>query len=519
MDAFSPDDLATVPARVVAWHNRHPLARRIRPEQVQSVGYVLLPYTRRGDAPMAAAAAPVAAVDLGARSSAPAAPAAAAATLRERAAARAQEAGAVAATGTSATAAAGVSAAALADGPAALQDEGAWSPAFSEAFAVPLSVRRVARWAARHGGVDRLVPAGVPQRAVAVDPRRVSAGQPLHQRVVLTAAVEVGGQRLRVLLAPGPRGAVLGPRAWSQARLGLAAGGVAGLLGSVVLLAFGGVLLGGTPEAEPIPSTVLAVAPAGQADEPALSGALPTAGDALPLAGSASQAPAPEVVAAVVVDAPVGAADPPDPKVGAIAPAPLPALAPALPAPGPGAPPAAAPGPEAVPAPPANAPDRPVDVNPTLGRVVLPELGLPRPRAAASAPPSDAPAAAPAATAAPTAVMPAARAEGPAAPRATPDVGPDERLRGLAAAVAAGPPGSAFAVSTRLLRTRTESEQTQAAMRSLLRTAGLDRLQVDLVPVGDDWQVVVYPFTRRVEAESARNVLASRGLRVSVVDF
>ena len=36
---------ATWVAHVVAWHNRHPLARRITPAQVQGLGYVDLPYS------------------------------------------------------------------------------------------------------------------------------------------------------------------------------------------------------------------------------------------------------------------------------------------------------------------------------------------------------------------------------------------------------------------------------------------------------------------------------------------
>ena len=37
-----------VVARVVAWHNRHPLATRISAEQVHSVGVVSLPYAVQG---------------------------------------------------------------------------------------------------------------------------------------------------------------------------------------------------------------------------------------------------------------------------------------------------------------------------------------------------------------------------------------------------------------------------------------------------------------------------------------
>lgn len=41
MNALRPADLA---ARVVAWHNRHPLARRITPAQVSGIGVVSLPF-------------------------------------------------------------------------------------------------------------------------------------------------------------------------------------------------------------------------------------------------------------------------------------------------------------------------------------------------------------------------------------------------------------------------------------------------------------------------------------------
>jgi hypothetical protein len=37
--------LQAVAARVAAWHNRHPLARRITAAQVHSIGYVALPFS------------------------------------------------------------------------------------------------------------------------------------------------------------------------------------------------------------------------------------------------------------------------------------------------------------------------------------------------------------------------------------------------------------------------------------------------------------------------------------------
>jgi len=40
MDTISMKDVA---ARVVAWHNRHPLARRIKPGDVSGIGVVTIP--------------------------------------------------------------------------------------------------------------------------------------------------------------------------------------------------------------------------------------------------------------------------------------------------------------------------------------------------------------------------------------------------------------------------------------------------------------------------------------------
>ncbi len=45
--ASTPASTAAWAARVVAWHNRHPLAARITPAQVQDLGYVDLPFSAR----------------------------------------------------------------------------------------------------------------------------------------------------------------------------------------------------------------------------------------------------------------------------------------------------------------------------------------------------------------------------------------------------------------------------------------------------------------------------------------
>jgi len=40
-----------------------------------------------------------------------------------------------------------------------------------------------------------------------------------------------------------------------------------------------------------------------------------------------------------------------------------------------------------------------------------------------------------------------------------------------------------------------------------------------MLPSGDDWRVVGWPFRHRADAERARAILLTRGLKVEVVDF
>ena len=84
---------------------------------------------------------------------------------------------------------------------------------------------------------------------------------------------------------------------------------------------------------------------------------------------------------------------------------------------------------------------------------------------------------------------------------------------------AAPPTGPVFAISTRALRTRAEADQVRVAMQALLQTLGHARMQVDVLPQGEDWRVVALPFAQRADAEKGRALLASRGMRVAVVDF
>jgi hypothetical protein len=90
------------------------------------------------------------------------------------------------------------------------------------------------------------------------------------------------------------------------------------------------------------------------------------------------------------------------------------------------------------------------------------------------------------------------------------------------AAHRAPPAGPRFALATRLLRTRAEAEQFQAAMSALLRSGSVGlqgKVQTDILPEGEDWRVVGMPFAQRDEAEKTRRLLIARGMRVDVINF
>lgn len=451
MEDLRPESLQTVATRVVAWHNRHPLARRVTAEQVQSVGYVALPYLAPGqkDSPSDSP-----------RPAADATEAPAGGSLRERALARAKQA------------------AGDENGPPPRPDRPLHrlKAAFTEDFIAPLSPRRVARWAAQHGVAQARPPSGAPLKQVEPDAAFAGKTRELLTLYVMTAMVESRGQRVRMLLGPGSGKAVLGKRLWSPPRL--AAGAVAAL-GTVATLGLALALLWQTP---PSPAPV-AMAHTGAVTDAVTSHAEPPAPAALP-----PSIKPPSMRAAALADA--GLAD--DATAAASAAS------------------AAQARPHAEP---------PPDAQPTLGRVNLPALGLPRGDAGVTAARERRLAQrGGAASAALPAMGLAASAAAPLIVAAQP--APAASKPALAAPPAPAPaPASAFALSSRRLRTRAESEQTMAAVQSLLVAAGHQGIQVEVVPTGEDWRVVSWPFGQRNQAEKARTLLASRGIRLEVVDF
>jgi hypothetical protein len=481
--------LEAVAARVVAWHNRHPLARRITAAQVHSIGLVALPFAVPASA-AGAAAAPGDAAAAGAGADAPAAGADGGGSLRERALARARSGRAPAPAATpaapAAPAAPATSAGSTVDAAAAAHAR----PNFDEDFIAPLTPRQVARFARRHGVALAQPPAQAPLREVIALP--LAAGEAAHRLYLLTAAIEADGQRQRVLLGAGgddgEAAPVLGRRLPSRQGAAVAAG----VLAAPLLVA-----------------GVLRWAPGLGGDGATLASAGPAASAASAIAAApaaSASAPSPDPIASPSLLA--GAASAPTQPA---------ASAPTL---------AALPPPPAVPEgeqpllvnhtqslPPTAAASAPLDVEPTLGKVALPPLGLSPEREAARLARLAARAAAQAASAASAPGAATATAAAASAP-----------APGLAArqALLDGPP--AFAVASRVLRTRTEAEQVRDAIEGLLRAnaaPGSDprRLTVEVFAQGDDWRVVGWPFEQRGQADKARTLLVSRGLRVEVVAF
>ena len=498
--------LSAVADRVVAWHNRHPLARRISVAQVHAIGYVALPFTAQAPPPAAssspsAAQAAAQAIAIAAATPLPvlADVALAAATetqnpsegsrLRERALARARGQGADPQAANAAHAA--DNAAALLDtvAPAALKRN------FSEPFIDTLTARQVARFALKHGRVLARAPLDGPVREVRADGGMHERGKPdRRQRVpaqvyLLTAVIETDTRKSRVLLGSGSGSsrAVLGQRIHSSPRAAALAVLGAGLVGTPLWL-----MQPHRAVVETLPAAVPAVVPAivaGSAAAPTLANpiqaTLATQAAAASNAGLASAGIAPS------------------------APMPMSEVAMAVPM----IEPPAAPAPE---------PDNPtrrrvVSIVPLLSegqKVLAREQRQALMDAAAGAAASAAPAPARAVTQAarPAAAVPAAPVPATAV-RLTPAPTPAPPV------TATAPTGPVFAISTRALRTRAEADQVRVAMQALLQTLGHAGVQVDVLPQGDDWRVVALPFPQRADAEKGRALLASRGMRVAVLDF
>ncbi len=505
-----------VAARVVAWHNRHPLARRITSAQVGAIGVIALPFVttaERGGASVRAdlvaprvvvepsfGAPPVLDQMVPLDEAAPAPPdagqdtATAKASLRERAMAAVP--GEAPPTAAALPAAEAPQARGWRDQLARLlwpRSRAGFEAQFSEDFIAPLRPRQVAGWALQHGSTTRPGEAAWPQREVLADPALQSraAGQPGVEPVTLylvTAAIDTPTRRLRVLLGRNGTLKVLGPRDWSLVRM---------LLGGLLLpalIALAGWFAWRSAQA-PSPEAVLPELAASAMAASATAASAPTLTQhiAEPAASAAV------VMAEAVASAPLPTASVPAHEP--VAESPVPASAPATDK------------------------TRPLRTKPLLSDEAR-QAALAEGKQMRASDPAPA--------------VPAARTPAPAAPvptsksGKTPDPGPlpipatPEADRGPAANLQRPPlGGSAPAATARFyaLVTKPSFSKVDAEARMVLLRAGAANAiapagtRIELIQARQAWQAVWWPFAKRDDAERARGLLAVRGVQVELVEF
>ncbi len=458
-----------VAACVVAWHNRHPLARRLTPADIGQVGVVALPFA----VPQAAVAA-----DMPVTGGA---------------------------------------------------DEDRTRPLFGADWmyrAHRTMAARLSAWVRAHGEMAPDAFDGWPRRQIAAElplSHRADAdgltGRTL--RHVLSTVIEAGGQRTRVLVAPRARdgrAAVYGNRQWSVPRLFTAAGLVAGSVSMLVALVAGTTFVSHPRGAQPGATLPLAMAAgpatadadadaesaarhrAEPAEPPRAEAALPAArGPALPAAPSAP-ASTPLAAAAAAASPPGRGAGPTDhgPSTAAHGAEHARTLAPAG--------------------------SRAVDVRPRLSvaerqaareasgqaRVARATEELQQALAGFTTPPTTPPG---------VAGVPAGNTPRTAASAASPPSG-----TAVAAMPAVHPIGQdgerLFAIATRPLPSRVDAQAQEALMRGLVASQATPyRTQLELMQAQGRWRAVWWPHPDREFAEGLLLLARQRGLRVDLIEF
>ena len=469
-----------LPEHLVAWHNRHPLAKRITIYDVHTVGVVALPFMRSGRA-----AGPGDAPEL------------IEPVMGEPVLPNEEEA---AWAGDSALAEPNTNAAhldALADqepppptaetmspprwqfwrrGAAAANS---W-PVFSERFIEGLSLRRIAALAQAHGYSQRPGDASWPLRDIGIDDRLIAkvgaAGGAWPVEIYLiSAAIDAGRSRSRVLI--GRKGVsktsppIVGKRCLSPIRVGAAAVGVLVLAGAVVAALW-------RPPVE------------GAADVPVP----PVAASS---ASASAAAPASALAAAPAASTASAAASMPDaPPSETAVEAALTSASPAAPASEPAAEPASAPEHAAS--------EPPPDIRPKLVQRNYPPRAKQPTRSMLSAPEDK-----PIEKAASTPVSAPATVS-PTTPARTPPASTGTKAPTTVVALVGPPSANKAEAEAMLERLRTAVAGTQGKTRVM-------QGQVFQTPEG--YRAAVWPFASREEAQLINAVLVARGLKTRAVDF
>ena len=402
-------------AQVVTWHNRHPLAQRIQPEHVSGVGVVSLPFVAADEPP----AKPwqrwpkilwQKLLRLARRTEKPAS------ALRLKA-------------------------------------------AFSEDLIAPISAKHVAAFALRHGSPERPGVADLPQREVAVDEKLAS--ESVVRLYLITACVEKGKGRVRVLQGSVAKAKFLGARLWDKPKRAAAAAVAVLLVAAAVAI---GMMWGGGTDADgdkaagvvSAASAAQATAAAPAASEPAKpeSPELPSANASAPSGASGeAQASEPAASAEQADSAAVSASAAADRSAKS---------------------------------------DAPTEVD-TANDTEAIELGAKQPLRPGLSSEERA-----------EAVRQAnlLRSQTPAPP----------------AAVAK--PTKVYALVTSLTGTRAASER-RLRMMGLSFAGGKmsGDLRSEIMKVDKGWRATLWPFTSRADAEAARDMLADRGVYTEVIAF
>jgi hypothetical protein len=259
--------------QIVAWHNRHPLARRIAVDDVHTIGVVALPFVR-ASAEAGGLVEPVLtdAVSFDELAAAPRPSAAAALLQRLRGLARRVPV-------------------------PGLKPRTQWR-AFSERFLPGLSPGRVEGFALAHGFMEPpATPETRPWRVIVIDEALASrhSGWPF-EIYLMTAGIDRGTKRTRVLAGRGIPSEIAGRRLWDPIRVGAAA--------AVLVLLAAGAAWWLRPQA------AVEVAP-----EPPVAASAPLPASAPAVVASAPALPASEPASGVeaAASAPLAAASEPDP--------------------------------------------------------------------------------------------------------------------------------------------------------------------------------------------------------------
>ena len=190
--------------QIVAWHNRHPLARRIAVGDVHTIGVVALPFVR-ASAQAGGLVEPVLTDAVSFDELAGTPPISRFAVWSQRLRSLVRRLGS--------------------------RPQTQWR-AFNEKFLPGLSPARVERFALAHGFAEPpAAPESRPWRVIVIDEKLAAAhsGWPF-ELYVMTAGIDVGSSRTRVLTGRGIPSQIAGRRLWEPRRVGIAAAVLALLL-------------------------------------------------------------------------------------------------------------------------------------------------------------------------------------------------------------------------------------------------------------------------------------------------